>query len=92
MAACCDLGKPDTLTREYDGPRLPTIVAAIPGAAFAPGRPPRVIGPRVVGISRLPALARAVRAIRTGVVRVEELVVRGYSAKRDAATRLLHDP
>ena len=64
--------------RVYNRPRLPTVVAAIPGAAFAPGRPPRVIGLRVVGISRLPVLARSARAIRAGVVCVEELVVRDY--------------
>ena len=62
---------------EYNESSLPTVVAAIPGAGFSPRRPPRVIGLRVVGISRLPVLARGVRMAFTCVVGVEELLARG---------------
>jgi hypothetical protein len=58
-------------------PGLPTVVTAIPGARFPPRGPRCVIGLRVVRISRLPVLARAART-GIGIVRVEELIVRGY--------------
>jgi len=65
----------NALARQHNESSLPTVVTAIPGARFSPGGPRCVIGLRVVRISRLPVSARAVR---TGVVRVEELIVRGY--------------
>jgi DNA-binding transcriptional LysR family regulator len=65
------------VSRQHGGSGLPTVVTAIPGARFPPRGPRCVIGLRVVRISRLPVLARAART-GIGIVRVEELIVRGY--------------
>ena len=57
-------------------PDLLTVVPAVPATFSAPGRPPRVIGLRVVRISRLTVLARGIRTIIYGAIGVSELVTR----------------